>query len=1406
MRKSDFKGLALIVLMILLGGCGGGSGEHQTKQIEDRQKGLIQDVTGLRYRTSSGLNGIVGKNSNFLYKDGDTVSFFAGNLHIGDVKAKEKIVLQDFNNSDNVAQALYSLDEDKNPDNGIDVGYLNDKASNANKSYSRVSENNVEVDLQEITDNPEMLKKYKAFLKENGAMLISKEKVDKIEAKKAILTYIPEIENIAKQKAKGGFAEKRIILGTQIENELRVIFDKSFQNTLGAKRLVNDSLNVQNDSYYNRVKVATLYSLNMSLRQSVLEQAYSNVEADKERDAYRNQVKSALQYAFDTGDAIANAMKKPNFDNLLDALDKIKIYNAKFAYDFTAPYSERSEATNVMVGISASILSECVSREDKKKKASELKSKIRNCVIGTIVKNAASPLVKKLIDNPMYDSAVDGEVELLFDTVDLVSAAPAEMPVKFIKLVAKNVVNLGFAAAQIQMLSKDRTKLNSFVIAKELFNMIQTVSPWYDRFDYNNLISRKADTATTQKLRQVSSLFGLGELQTSSPTGEEFTPFTLLQNLSNEIAKKHSMLQSEENLGNFDTKEIVANLEKFGKIYDNLYEHTYNHYIGYKNVNTKEQKYQNFLANLHFKITKVLLKCDDENECKVYAHFGYDSSEIGAVVLPKRYSLSVNIKGMQQPAVKEYDIDSRHAYSQQKYTAVVPIELSSVSDINTTPVYIKAQLEFSPKIQLASYENASSLPHLVSDEKAYIASVFVPQPSSVKIGSHVAGNNKYDLVANVEDNRLGIHTQDYIYEWKVGCLGKKVVTTTQKPRFEYKLDAECKDKSVYAKVDVYDSFDDQAISSPFVSDITRLEKIRLSDELEVKLYVPTVLQDGQIVTVHPQIKGGKPPYTVSIETGEHIKKVGENRYETSNDTGDFLESNIIVHVSDSNGEEEDYSIVVTIAPKINKKGYVQFIRNWDKPSDGSIVVQDFTKKWAIKNDTDFPLNDVYISFNEARSSTSLEHAKMVQIGQIAPAQTKVIELPIKLPQTFSKNTHYGYFELWYKENGTAKRLKYSSHLDAYLTYFLKTKQVKNEQLNIETFTIKSVGEDAQNQYFVSDVACNAPVASLEIESESGNVYRLVSGGIVFAPIPSFIDTIEQLGDKAKWKIHFHIRKADEVQHKTFRLRAKGVGASVVEKEVTFDVKGKNENKDATLLQSFDIQKSDGTQDVQNYKIDLVLSKVPKSITLLSDSGNRYKLSIKEEGRIEYRLNNAVVTSKEEYALLTPFDDIQHSDDYKRWNFDFHVYKTDKIQNKKFTVFVEDGKGKTESAEKEFVVEKKTIETQASMNIYDVSIVTMQQGDNSVQEYNLYFSTTDVPKNITIVSEQGNRYDIVKNGVINKNFPFIIDIMPSSERTDWVVDFKITKTDSIQHKRFTILAEDESGKSAQTSIAFDVDKL
>jgi hypothetical protein len=126
--------ITIAVMLFSLIGCSSGGGGATATTPENAQTGTFIDapVNGLQYSTSSwsGITGDAGAQGSFYYQSGEQVTFSIGTVVLGRTTAKVTITPLDLasvtqTTTDtkvlNIVRLLLSLDQDKDPSNGITI-------------------------------------------------------------------------------------------------------------------------------------------------------------------------------------------------------------------------------------------------------------------------------------------------------------------------------------------------------------------------------------------------------------------------------------------------------------------------------------------------------------------------------------------------------------------------------------------------------------------------------------------------------------------------------------------------------------------------------------------------------------------------------------------------------------------------------------------------------------------------------------------------------------------------------------------------------------------------------------------------------------------------------------------------------------------------------------------------------------------------------------------------------------------------------------------------------------------------------------------------------------------------------------------------------------------------------------
>lgn len=161
---SKSKNISILILCSTLLACGGGgNGGGGNNNDSKLQTGVFLDskVEGLHYKTAT-QSGLTNKAGEFSYQDGETVTFSVGGITLGSTLASSQItpfdlfdltppqnesevlaILSNFREVDNydrvfnIVVFLTSLDNDGNPENGIDLTGWHATLKDANLSFDK---------------------------------------------------------------------------------------------------------------------------------------------------------------------------------------------------------------------------------------------------------------------------------------------------------------------------------------------------------------------------------------------------------------------------------------------------------------------------------------------------------------------------------------------------------------------------------------------------------------------------------------------------------------------------------------------------------------------------------------------------------------------------------------------------------------------------------------------------------------------------------------------------------------------------------------------------------------------------------------------------------------------------------------------------------------------------------------------------------------------------------------------------------------------------------------------------------------------------------------------------------------------------------------------------------------------
>lgn len=139
------------LIIVGCGGGGGGSSDGTTTTGVSTATFIDSPVTGLEFESAT-QSGVTDDNGNFIYKEGESVTFHIGSLYLGSAKPKNGVITPlgligttDVNDPKviNILHVLQTLDSDHNASNGITIDV----------SYRETFKNKDRIDLSKTDDD-----------------------------------------------------------------------------------------------------------------------------------------------------------------------------------------------------------------------------------------------------------------------------------------------------------------------------------------------------------------------------------------------------------------------------------------------------------------------------------------------------------------------------------------------------------------------------------------------------------------------------------------------------------------------------------------------------------------------------------------------------------------------------------------------------------------------------------------------------------------------------------------------------------------------------------------------------------------------------------------------------------------------------------------------------------------------------------------------------------------------------------------------------------------------------------------------------------------------------------------------------------------------------------------------------
>ena len=575
-EKYSYKGLIMNIkkyVFILIGlsllfftACGGGgSSSSSSSNNQQMSVGIFNDVSGVQYKTSSGLTGYTDSNGQFQYNNGDTITFNVDKVILGTLEAQSDINVGSFSNPAMVAQTLQALDEDANPDNGIAIT----SPTTNNTSMQRVSVLNAassadttQIDLDQISSYNE---DYINFIKNNG--LDIQDKYTALAAEILRQISIPKIK-------------QENYIGKIMTGHMKAPpFSRYGSDKTMMQYITNNIENKNPDSAYAyRVRGVTLYQMMLNTIKAQ-EKASKKIVADskKTRDEGQLLVKDTMQSVHASMGVADNLLNKKGVKELAKILAE---HTTDTSIDHLLPDDVQDEAKLAMLYIT-----KCSS-------AKKLKKNISDCVQKT-----AEYQTKKFIDSKLDEQhavIAKGAVDLASNLINTLEKCNAvdfkENPMDCFGAVTDATAGKLFEAAMttrdIYLLDSNLTKQNSQIIGTEIF-----YTTMYRQND--DLVFNKNNS-----LERYCQLYDLYSFDSNKCyAGNENDSFNffvkaVIEKMKENAANPLTTTFLFENV-NYDAQEVLHQIDQLTEEYNSMYATNNAKLLKYKNLDqaTKRWRY-----------------------------------------------------------------------------------------------------------------------------------------------------------------------------------------------------------------------------------------------------------------------------------------------------------------------------------------------------------------------------------------------------------------------------------------------------------------------------------------------------------------------------------------------------------------------------------------------------------------------------------------------------------------------------------------------------------------------------------------------------------------------------------------------------------------------------------------------
>ncbi len=995
------------ILIALLSACGGGG---STGSNSDKTTGYFKEVKGLYYRTSDGQSGLTPEDGAFIYSPGNDITFYAGDIELGTVKASPEISIFSFSKPDMVAQTLHALDEDANPDNGITIpAKLQNNSIATNKKTDRAST----IKLENISVYSDQ---YIQFLYNKGILVENSKRALLREIAKHLEYPTPPQKNFIDQIMVGAYKPPL----DRFNNEEQI--------TKNIK---------ERDDYFYKVNLVTLHQMLMEISRSQ-ENDSNTLLLDAE--TYEKEIQNRQQeimFAVDTAINSVNAIASYP-DSMTKSMITYLKSESKSSADFMIE-SQLPEEMTTDAKLATTIVYDCSIEENPEE-----------CALNVLDNRLDQLIETKLSDRYPYASIwIKGIKDIAKQDYEVgrsckkASKGPKEMIEcigKATKAIVNNMYSLVGETMKIYHLGEDSTELNSKAIA-------------YDIFLSSKYLDKKAFTIKRDSYCSLSEYYG-GEYEVCKNHAHYIDNLDALVKMVIASGKVKELISGIFNTSaNYNIQTIEKTLLQLENRYNTLFRSFEKSLKRYKSAGQINQQAvdQWVYTRVHIDPPNVEILSQNGETVDLRACFQvYSSRAIDNVIA----SISIVSDNGMEYIFPQYEFQQNGAFKGNrtfcgKLQEYKPIKKGD----ENLPAVVTSRMRF-------HFTNTTGKEFDISNFNLYNWHYQEEEPFKSEIDfthPYDPEQKAYLLQATLTD----IDTDsNYVYYWNIESdLQQCRIGNSNKNTdfFIYKVPSICHDATLLATLQVYDENGNLlGIKEHLLDPIQTINDSRITVGASPSLIE---LHTGENANIKLRISGGKPPYSVDTSLDNTFFSVSHESVSeiqiTSRKVAEKKERAVLyITVSDSAGKQSSITVSLYQNPPLPdepltiatsrklKKPYSAYPDQWSEKEPNSSFVQ----QWWLQNSSSQTLYNITMRLSDFCDS-NLEHPREdILIGNLRPGEI-VNPQPSLAITGGGINGQYNYcqWDLFAKDaQGKEQRLRWNkSGKSASLNYYILSKTQKD---------------------------------------------------------------------------------------------------------------------------------------------------------------------------------------------------------------------------------------------------------------------------------------------------------------------------------------------------------------------------